>query len=78
MVQGRSSPVIPTSRVAHRSTKVLTILPSYVVGGEPACRTFSADRAVPRGLFVTGRVGHRCVVGPKRGGEYRLTLDLGP
>jgi hypothetical protein len=32
MVQGRSSPLIPTSRVAHRSTKVLTILPSYVVG----------------------------------------------
>jgi hypothetical protein len=25
MVQGRSSPVSPTSRVAHRSTKALTI-----------------------------------------------------
>jgi hypothetical protein len=68
----------PTSRVAHRSTKALTILPSYAVRGDCACRGFSADRAIWGGRFVAGRIGHRCVVGPRRGGEQRLTLDLGP
>jgi hypothetical protein len=45
----------PTSRVAHRSTKVLTILPSYTVRGDCACRGFSADRAIwGAGLSLVG------------------------
>src|SRR5687768_11674244 len=35
---------------------------------------FSADRAVPGGRFVAGRVGYRCVVGYKRQDQGRLII----
>ncbi len=68
MVQGRSSPVIPTSRVAHRSTKVLTILPSYVVGGRNPLAGRSQPMGPSRGgRFVAGRVGTVASSDPRAG-----------